>query len=62
MKAKNKEKEKYDPVRDYSNRKRGYYFHADEDFREDWEWGKTKSTKSPGNQLPKKGIPDIFIS
>lgn len=20
----------------------GYYFHADEDFREDWDWGKKK--------------------
>lgn len=20
----------------------GYYFHADEDFREDWDWGKQK--------------------
>lgn len=24
----------------------GYYFHADEDFREDWDWGKTKAMAS----------------
>lgn len=25
---------------------RGYYFHADEDFREDWDWGNEKITAS----------------
>lgn len=24
----------------------GYYFHADEDFREDWDWGKKKVVAS----------------
>jgi len=33
----------------------GYYFHADEDFREDWDWGKSKMIASrapskPGNK------------
>lgn len=27
-------------------KKRAYYFHADEDFREDWDWGKEKMTAS----------------
>ncbi|RAJ35364.1 hypothetical protein [Pedobacter cryoconitis] len=62
MKAKPKEKERFDPVRDYSYRKRGYYFHADEDFREDWDWGKTKDQKSTDHQRPGKDTPDIFIS
>jgi len=26
--------------------KPGYYFHADEDFREDWDWGKQKMIAS----------------
>lgn len=41
MKTKNKENRKRSlqlPLR-----KHDYYFHADEDFREDREWGKTKS-------------------
>nr|WP_157247078.1 hypothetical protein [Pedobacter panaciterrae] len=24
----------------------GYYFHADEDFREDWDWGKQRRIAS----------------
>lgn len=30
----------------------GYYFHADEDFREDWDWGKTKITASKALSKP----------
>lgn len=62
MKTKQKEKEKFDAVSGYSYRKRGYYFHADEDFREDWDWGKNKSAESPAHNVPKKEIPDIFIA
>lgn len=62
MKTKNKEKEKSDPVTGYSYRKRGYYFHADEDFREDWDWGKNKFQESSEHKLPKKRLPDIFIA
>lgn len=34
----------------------GYYFHADEDFREDWDWGKAKvvaakAVSKPVNKL-----------
>lgn len=33
-----------------------YYFHADEDFREDWDWGKakviaSKAVSKPGNRF-----------
>lgn len=35
--------------------KRGYYFHADEDFREDWEWGKPEATELPKHNPLKKG-------
>lgn len=35
---------------------KGYYFHADEDFREDWDWGKqkvvaSKTISKPVNKL-----------
>ncbi|WP_367867940.1 hypothetical protein [Pedobacter sp. WC2423] len=62
MKTKNKEKEKSDTINADSYRKRGYYFHADEDFREDWDWGKNKSAGSHRQGVPKKNIPDIFIA
>jgi len=62
MKAKIKEKDKFDPAKGYSYGKRGYYFHADEDFREDWNWGKTKTDHSNENLLPVKKTPDDFIS
>lgn len=34
----------------------GYYFHADEDFREDWDWGKknviaSKAVSKPLNKF-----------
>ena len=34
--------------------KRGkdYYFHADEDFREDWDWGKSKVIASRAVSKP----------
>ena len=28
-------------------KKPSHYFHADEDFREDWDWGKEKSNQYP---------------
>jgi hypothetical protein len=62
MKARIKEKEKSDPAKGYSYRKRGYYFHADEDFREDWNWGKVKADESTTNHPPGKNTPDSFIS
>jgi len=31
---------------------RGYYFHADEDFREDWDWGKSKVVASKAISKP----------
>ncbi|WP_160292096.1 hypothetical protein [Pedobacter lusitanus] len=31
---------------------RGYYFHADEDFREDWDWGKSKMLASKAISKP----------
>jgi hypothetical protein len=34
-------------VNGYFYGKRDYYFHADEDFREDRDWGKAKSTDVP---------------
>ncbi|HMI01403.1 MAG TPA: hypothetical protein VK541_02925 [Pedobacter sp.] len=43
MKIKTKEEIKFN-FRSPLHGKRDYYFHADEDFREDREWGKTKST------------------
>ncbi|WP_316811675.1 hypothetical protein [Pedobacter heparinus] len=30
----------------------GYYFHADEDFREDWDWGKSKMIASQAVSKP----------
>ncbi|NQX54541.1 hypothetical protein HQN86_13030 [Pedobacter panaciterrae] len=30
----------------------GYYFHADEDFREDWDWGKSKMIASRASSRP----------
>lgn len=30
----------------------GYYFHADEDFREDWDWGKSKMIASKSISRP----------
>jgi hypothetical protein len=42
MKTKTKEKIKFN-FQSSLHGKRDYYFHADEDFREDREWGKTKS-------------------
>jgi len=62
MKAKIKDKDKFDPIKGYSYRKRGYYFHADEDFREDWNWGKVKSDESTKSHIPRKKISDSFIS
>ncbi|KIO77654.1 hypothetical protein TH53_08415 [Pedobacter lusitanus] len=62
MKTKIKAKDKFDPIKTYSYRKRGYYFHADEDFREDWNWGKPKSEELHKNHLPRKKTPDSFIS
>ncbi|WP_316815134.1 hypothetical protein [Pedobacter nyackensis] len=31
---------------------KGYYFHADEDFREDWDWGKSKVIASKAISKP----------
>ncbi|PIG97216.1 hypothetical protein CS542_07490 [Pedobacter sp. IW39] len=45
-------------MRGYSYRKRGYYFHADEDFREDW--GKT-SLRNHQRTTFEKEIPDILL-
>jgi hypothetical protein len=42
MKTKTKEEIKFN-FQSSLHGKRDYYFHADEDFREDREWGKTKS-------------------
>lgn len=33
---------------------KGYYFHADEDFREDWDWGKAKVIASKTISRPGK--------
>ncbi|WP_449437005.1 hypothetical protein [Pedobacter steynii] len=30
----------------------GYHFHADEDFREEWNWGKSKMTVSRASSKP----------
>lgn len=30
----------------------GYYFHADEDFREDWDWGKKNTIASKAVSKP----------
>jgi len=30
----------------------GYYLHADEDFREDWDWGKSKMIASKAISRP----------
>jgi len=42
MKSNIQEKAKFN-LRSPFYGKRDYYFHADEDFREDHEWGKSKS-------------------
>lgn len=34
------------------SKKPTYYFHADEDFREDREWGKEKGREMPMAKLP----------
>ncbi|WP_169472390.1 hypothetical protein [Pedobacter hiemivivus] len=33
-----------------------YYFHADEDFKEDWEWGKEKTSSLKSLPRKKKSI------
>ncbi|MBB5637755.1 hypothetical protein HDE68_003680 [Pedobacter cryoconitis] len=62
MKVKIKDKDKFDPVKGFSYRKRGYYFHADEDFREDWDWGKTKTEGLAKDHLVEKKTTDSLIS
>jgi len=42
MKAKIKENSGFNAPKSASSLKRPYYFHADEDFREDWDWGTKK--------------------
>jgi hypothetical protein len=32
--------------------KKGYYFHSDEDFKEDWDWGKQKVVASKAISKP----------
>lgn len=48
MKTKTKEDIKFN-IQSSLHGKRDYYFHADEDFREDREWGKTKSDTVKAN-------------
>ncbi len=54
MKAKVNEKAKKDFFMDTSFKRRNYYFHADEDFREDHSWGKQKSKRLINSRQLKK--------
>lgn len=54
MKAKYNEKIKFDSIVKTSLRSRNYYFHPDEDFREDHTWGKPKSTEPLNSEMAKK--------
>lgn len=35
---------------------KGYYFHADEDFREDWDWAMGKGTVIKAASKPEKKL------
>ncbi len=52
MKANNK-KNKFDSNVKTALKSRNYYFHPDEDFREDHTWGKPKSKESLNSDMPK---------
>jgi len=54
MKAKLNEKTKSDSFMNISFKKRNYYFHPDEDFREDHTWGKPKSKELVISEVGKK--------
>ncbi|MGY0035809.1 hypothetical protein [Pedobacter sp. NJ-S-72] len=45
MKARVDEKSQLNHSPNSTFTRRGCYFHPDEDFREDWDWGKTKQVK-----------------
>ncbi|MBB2147460.1 hypothetical protein [Pedobacter gandavensis] len=54
MKAKLNEKTKSDSIVKTSFKRRNYYFHPDEDFREDHTWDKAKSTELLNSEVEKK--------
>ncbi|ETZ23067.1 hypothetical protein [Pedobacter sp. V48] len=56
MKTKGKESSAFDAVKDPATSKHSHYFHADEDFREDRDWGKTneRSNIRDGLKVNKK--------
>lgn len=61
MKAKLNEKTKSDSIMNTSLKLRDYYFHPDEDFREDHTWGKPKSTELLNSEMVKKGASNSRI-
>jgi len=50
MKSKAKERSTFDSVKNPPISKHTHYFHADEDFREDRDWGKTETIEFPDKQ------------
>ena len=53
MKTKTKENSRLKVLKNTSD-KHTYYFHADDDFREDRDWGKAKTTKISKSKPVKK--------
>jgi hypothetical protein len=41
----------FDKIENANFGTRSYYFHPDEDFREDWDWGKISDPETQENDL-----------
>jgi hypothetical protein len=53
MKTKVRENKRFNAFKTVGTGKPNYYFHPDEDFREDWDWGKRKEIASKAITKPK---------
>jgi hypothetical protein len=45
MTTENNRQQSFDRIENAKFGTRSYYFHPDEDFREDWDWGKTSDNE-----------------